>query len=159
MAKKQPTSDWVSGLLDEWIKQIDSEDVLDQIDLKLKRRRAQLKKLTKEYEFEQLLKTYKSYNHGDTVWTLEPLTRRRIEVGEDKWKWHKAIFWQYQPRKKIMWLAVDWVTPHKHRGKYFISLNKQELFQYQPSRTEPDVRARALRRAKEQGKLQRRSKA
>jgi hypothetical protein len=145
---KPKTSPWVAELLDTWLKDITDNDVLDQFIKQIQKRKAELYRESEAAAFERLWKTYKDLKIGDVVWTIKPLCSAKSPKG-NPWKWHKAKFNKFFPRKKAMYLQVPWKTKIKQHGKYFIYLTHHQLKSYQPSRTEPDVRERKRNRSME----------
>jgi hypothetical protein len=143
---KSKTSPWVAELLDTWLKDIHDTDVLDQFIKQILARTAALYREGEDAAFERLWKTYKDLKYGDVLWTIKPLCSATAPTG-NKWKWHKAKFNKFFPRKKAMYIQVPWKTKVERDGRYYIYLNHHKLQSFQPSRTEPALREKKRNRS------------
>lgn len=135
----EPVSDFVENLLENWISEIEDTDKLDVIQQKLDLRRFELEQASLIVIRERLLDEYdrirKSKQCPD-LFTVKPLP-----IDRDLWRnknkivdLHKCRFWQWQPRKKILWVSVDWFTGRTHYGENFLALTPEYIDIYQPSR-------------------------
>jgi hypothetical protein len=147
MAKPRPTgvSEWVSDLLDVWIADMESEDSLDFLIAKINRRKLALQKQSDQYKFEVLLKTYKDLPAKSVLYAVESLRKGTPTKGKDQWFYHRCILHSWHPRKKAMWVEIKWSAGHEKWGRQFMYLKLADLKKYRLTRTEPDVRHRALK--------------
>jgi len=146
---------WVMDLLDVWLEDIHEEKTLDRFITKINRRKVALQKLSDEGQFQALLKTYKDIPKHSTIYGKQPLAPTRLlppAPESNPWKYHTGTLWQWMPRRQAMWVVVDWRTDIQKWGKNFVFLTTNDLRKSQPSRTEPDVRHRALRAGSKNGK-------
>jgi hypothetical protein len=145
--KKQGTSKFVIELLNNWVNEITSEDTLNQLQIAIEARRASLRVEVKDNAVENCIAQYqslhKSKTTGTTLYTIMPLP---IKKG-DKSKYARneqlrmsCTFWQWKPRKKLLWVVVPWQTGRNHFQHEFICLNMADIKRFQPSRTETNIR-------------------
>lgn len=136
----EPVSEFVETLLENWIEEINDIDKLDVIQSKLDVRRFELQQQSNIVIRERLLDEYDRIRKNKScpdLFTVKPLPfdrehwRNRDKTGLDL---HKCRFWQWQPRKKILWVTVDWFTSHTHYGENFLALSLEYIDLYQPSR-------------------------
>ena len=150
---KTKTNTWVAELLDGWLAEVTDSEILDQFAAQIEQRRLTLQASTEDLALHRLMRTYRDIKVGTVMYTRMSLAkagplpgRNRQGPPRDPWKYHRVKLWKWMPRKKIMWVEVDWETHTKKWGRYFVLLTTKQLETYQPSRTEPDVRQRAEER-------------
>lgn len=135
-----PVSEFVENLLETWIAEIETSEKLDAIQQKLDVRRFEIEQSKSIVIRERLLDEYdriRKQKAAPDLFTVKPLPidkacwQNRNKKGADL---YKCRFWQWQPRKKILWVSVDWFTGRTHYGENFLALNLEYIDLYQPSR-------------------------
>jgi len=157
------TSKFVKGLLFEWLKIIEDNDTLDQIIEQVEARRKSLRKEQKIERFANLIDQYrqlqKRHAHGTVLYLIKPLPRKdagplpmqnskpKVSQRNEMKRYNERMqvkFWQWQPKKKTLWVTVPWKTGIEKYGENFIPMTIRDIKAYQPSRTETDIRLREL---------------
>ncbi len=145
--KRQGTSKFVRDLVTAWLHEITSPEILDEFEKLITDRRKTLLIETIGEEYAKVVAGLKECKIGNTLYVVKPLP---IKTTEDDMSNYarmehtrlKCTFWQYKPRKKILWVTVPWPTAQKHHGQNFICLSSHDLKMFKPSRTEVEVRVR-----------------
>jgi len=147
--KRKGTSKFVAELIENWLKEIRDPDVLNQIEQQVIERKAMLMIETTEQQAQRCIDSLPNCKSGDVLHLMEPLPcpsladqkndKKRAFVREEMNRM-KCKFWQWMPRKKILWVTVPWVTRRDNYGKYFLKLEMRDIAKLQPSRTEREIR-------------------
>lgn len=147
--KKQGTSKFVIELLNNWVNEITSEDMLNELQVAIEARRASLRVEVLDHAVENCIAQYeslrKSKTTGTTLHTIMPLPIKTTEDDMSKYARieqtrTRCTFWQWQPRKKLLWVTVPWPTGRKHFDHDFICMTMNDIKKFQPSRTETNIR-------------------
>ena len=145
--KRQGTSKFVTELITNWLKEIRDPAKLDAFEKLIADRRKSLQIETVDEVAEGVVEALKNCKIGNKIYVVKPLP---IKTTEDDMSNYARMdhtrmecrFWQYHPRKKILWVTVLWPTSREHHGKYFVCMNAKDIKRFLPSRTEPEVRVR-----------------
>jgi hypothetical protein len=141
----EPVSEFVEELLHNWIEQIEDTAKLDVIQNAIDLRRFKLEQESLVVIRERLLDEYDCIRKAKG--TPDMFTVKELPIDREHWQnrgkpfdTYKCRFWQWQPRKKILWVAVDWYTGRSHYGENFLALNTEYIDLYQPSRYDRRVK-------------------
>lgn len=135
----EPVSEFVEELMKNWIDQIEDTAKLDVIENLICARRFELEQAQTIVIRERLLDEYdciRKTKQAPELYTVKPLPIDRnhwMNKGKP-FDTHVCKFWQWQPRKKLLWVAVDWYTGRSHYGENFLALDLEHIDIYQPSR-------------------------
>lgn len=147
--KRQGTSKFVAGLIENWLKEIRDPEVLNQIERQVIERKAMLMIETTEEQAQTCIDALPQCKVGDVLHLMHALPvpslsiqkndKQRAFVREDMNRM-KCKFHQWQPRRKILWVTVRWTTRRQHYQKNFVKLELRDIQKLQPSRTEREIR-------------------
>lgn len=154
--KRKGTSKFVEDLIENWLNEVTDPAVLDQIIAQVEARRKKLLIETSDERDKKLIANLKDYKRGDTLYLLQPFpgsydtgplpARNKATMSKAQLKEYnermRCTFYQWQPRKKRLWVTVPWKTSHQQFGLNFISMSIGNIKKYQPSRTETEIRLR-----------------
>jgi hypothetical protein len=149
--KRQGTSKFVTELVTNWLKEIRDPATLDDFEKMIKERRAMLMIETEDERKEKIIAHLKDCKQGDTLYLVKPLPRPAAIVTTAAKKYAddanrmQCKFYQWQPRKKILWVYVPWTTKRQHYKKNFVKLEIRDIKRLEPSRTEAEIRLKNRR--------------
>ena len=145
---KQGMSVFVSELVTGWLKEIRDPATLNEFDKLIKERRAMLMIETHKEMGDRLVANMKNCKSGQTLFLSKPLPNISEKMNPQQ-KFAKYLlddnrmeckFWQWQPRKKLLWVTVPWKTSREHHGQNFILMTVKDIHRLQPGRTEVELR-------------------
>ena len=146
--KRKGTSKFVAELVTGWLKEIRDPAILDDFEKMIKERRAMLMVETDKDRKERVVADLKKCKPGDILFLMKPLPqiseKRNSAIHFKKYveddNRMQCKFWQWQPRKKLLWVTVPWKTGREHYGSNFVVLALRDINRLEPSRTETEIR-------------------